>query len=437
MTAIVTNAFKNDILSKLYSEVDSAGNNFYVGIAKTLPWPDGDTLQDPVLSQKLETDLRDSLQSVKRVAAYSRVATRYNWSNGSVYSAWTADSTPVNPFYVLTDELKVYLCIQQGKNSTGSPVVSSVKPTAVTTTPETTADGYVWKYLYTLGAVQSNNFLSANYVPVRTYDSDTAVETYEVAAFAVQTAATAGQVVNVDVTAGGSGYTSATVSFSGDGVGAAGTVTVSGGAVTKIEMTNYGSGYTRATAIIAGTGTGATATVNVSLDGLGADPESDIKSDSIMYHTKLDGTEGGDFIVNNDFRQVALLRNPITPLDSDFSGLTGVALKRMSVQAGYSQQPTFDDVITSVSGASGVVDQFDGSGNVIWYHQTSETGYQDFLAGEVINGYTGLAIDSAGSDPFISPDINNQSGDLLYVSNRSSVTRASDQIDDVKIIIKV
>ena len=437
MAAIVTNAFKNDILDKLFSEVDSAGNNFYVGIAKTLPWPDGDTLQSPVLSQKLETDLRDSLQSVKRVSAYSRVATRYNWSNGAVYSAWAADGVPDNPFYVLTDELKVYLCIQQGKNSVGSPLVSTIKPTSVSTTPETTADGYVWKFLYTLGAIQSNNFLSANYIPVRTYDSDTAVETFEVAAFGVQSASTPGQVVNVNVTAGGSGYTSATVTIVGDGTGATAVATVSGSAVTKIEMTNYGSGYTRATAVITGTGNGAAASVNVSLDGLGADPEKDIKSNAIMYHTKIDGTEGGDFIVNNDFRQVALLRNPITPLDSDFSGLSGVALKRMKIQAGYTQQPALDDVITSVSGASGVVDFFDGSGNIIWYHQTAATGYRDFVAGEAINGYSGLTIDTIGNDPFIPPDINNQSGDLLYVSNRSSVTRASDQIDDVKIIIKV
>lgn len=63
--------------------------------------------------------------------------------------------------------------------------------------------------------------------------------------------------------AGGSGYTTATVSISGDGSGATGTATVSGGKVTKVTVTNPGSGYTSATATISGDGTGATARVEI------------------------------------------------------------------------------------------------------------------------------------------------------------------------------
>lgn len=63
--------------------------------------------------------------------------------------------------------------------------------------------------------------------------------------------------------AGGSGYTTASVSISGDGSGATGTATVSGGKVTKVTVTNAGSGYTTATATITGDGTGATATVTL------------------------------------------------------------------------------------------------------------------------------------------------------------------------------
>jgi hypothetical protein len=436
MVAIVTQSFKDDILDKLYSEVDSAGNHFYVGIARTLPWADGDTLESPTLSAALEREVRDSLQSVKKVSAYSRVVTRNNWSSGAIYDAYTNGGTPSNPFYVITDELNVYLCIQKSISATGAAVVSTVKPTTTsTTTPESTADGYVWKYLYTLGSVQANNFLSANYVPVRFYDSDTAIEGYEQTAYAVQQAAVAGEVVNIDVTASGSGYTTATVVISGDGTGAAATATINGGAITKIEMTNYGSGYTRASATITGDGTGATLTPNISIDGIGANPVKDLRSDAIMYHVKIDGDEGGDFIVDNDYRQVTLLRNPKGMADSDFTDVSGVVSKRMNIQSGYTSQPSPDDIITSVSGASAVVDTFDATNDVLWYHQTEETGYQDFVAGETILDYTGFAIEAAGA--FIDPDINNQSGDVLYVSNRAAVSRASDQIDDVKIIIKV
>ena len=81
-----------------------------------------------------------------------------------------------------------------------------------------------------------------------------------------QGAKAAGQITFVKVANGGSGYTSATVSFSGAGTGAAAKVWVSGGTVIGIQMTSFGSGYgASTTATISGNGTGATATAQVGL----------------------------------------------------------------------------------------------------------------------------------------------------------------------------
>lgn len=67
----------------------------------------------------------------------------------------------------------------------------------------------------------------------------------------------------IPVANGGSGYTAATISFSGGGgTGLTADVVVTGGAVTAINITDAGTGYTSApTATIAGDGSGATATV--------------------------------------------------------------------------------------------------------------------------------------------------------------------------------
>lgn len=77
-------------------------------------------------------------------------------------------------------------------------------------------------------------------------------------------------VTRVDVTAGGSGYTSEpTVSFSGGGgSGATAVATVSGGAVTAVTVTAAGSGYTSAPTVSfsGGGGTGATADAKVGTD---------------------------------------------------------------------------------------------------------------------------------------------------------------------------
>jgi hypothetical protein len=71
---------------------------------------------------------------------------------------------------------------------------------------------------------------------------------------------------SINVTAGGTGYTSApTVTISGGGgSGATATATVAGNAVTGVTLTNPGSGYTTApTVSFGGPGTGATATAVV------------------------------------------------------------------------------------------------------------------------------------------------------------------------------
>merc|ERR1712070_339057 len=67
----------------------------------------------------------------------------------------------------------------------------------------------------------------------------------------------------VEVTAGGSGYTTATTvtftSSDGAGSGAAGTLTIEGGEVRQVVMTSHGSGYTSPPTVTLGTpdGTGA------------------------------------------------------------------------------------------------------------------------------------------------------------------------------------
>lgn len=77
-----------------------------------------------------------------------------------------------------------------------------------------------------------------------------------------------GTLSGVSVTDGGSAFTSApTLVVTGDGSGAAGTITVSGGVVTAVTLTDAGSGYSYARATASGgggTGCVLTAAVNLS-----------------------------------------------------------------------------------------------------------------------------------------------------------------------------
>jgi parallel beta-helix repeat protein len=78
--------------------------------------------------------------------------------------------------------------------------------------------------------------------------------------------ALSGQIAYCKVVNGGSGYTTASISFNGTGSGQTAEVWLSGGAVIGIQITAYGSGYgPGTTATITGNGTGATVTVQVGL----------------------------------------------------------------------------------------------------------------------------------------------------------------------------
>ena len=107
---------------------------------------------------------------------------RRNWTTGTTYDIYrhdygeyaTGTTTAITAnsgvsslhdasFYVLTADRNVYKCLDNNGNS-----ASTVEPTGTSTTVLTTADGYKWKYMYTLSASQQANFLSTDFMAVAT-----------------------------------------------------------------------------------------------------------------------------------------------------------------------------------------------------------------------------------------------------------------------------
>lgn len=162
-----------------------------------------------------------------------------------------ATSLEKSKFYVLTSEFNVYKCIW---NNNDRP--STVMPT---TTPSeslvTTADGYKWKFMYTIPISLRNRFLSSEWIPV-----STALK----APFFSN-----GAITSLTIDNPGSGYTNGDIILvSGDGY-----LPDNPYAITNIEIIQGGLGYTAAPAIAfsapALTGTTATGTVTISAGGDG------------------------------------------------------------------------------------------------------------------------------------------------------------------------
>ena len=455
MPAIITDRFKKEILLNLQKDIDSAANNYYVSVGRPIDWNGTDTAPTPTNAIRTIRDAQNNMTAIKNVEAHSFVIPRYTWSLGAIYQAYNDNSVghPTNSFYVITDENNIYVCLEAGQTALGQSVTSTVKPTGTLTTAFETADGYVWKFLYSVGALRASQFLSANFMPVTVFgpfDSDDAADHVE--QVGIQNAATGGEVVGYQVTSGGSGYTTVpTVEVIGNGVAANATATISGGAVTKINVKDsdgnkaHGRNFTQAyVKITGGNGSGAVARPIIGpAAGFGADPRDDLKATAMMFTAKPAGDEGSNWVIGNDFRQVTLVKNIEIP-DSDalYTGVTGNAMRRMkfsNISSGFSADKTIRGA-TSLANAYVVKSDSDE----VWYIQDSDTKFEPFVEGEVISETDGSGagtLDASGVDgdsfAYINGDVDISTGEVMYIDNRAAIQRSADQTEDIKIIIQL
>jgi hypothetical protein len=283
-------------------------------------------------------------------------------------------------------------------------------------------------------------------MPVRFVDSagpaDPAIDQEQ---YGVQNAAIAGQISSITVTGGGTGYlTPPTVSIIGDGDSATAFATISSGAVVRIEMKDSaagilfrpGQGYNYAEVVFAGgSGTGAAARVNISpVNGFGANPIIDLKSAALMFNTKPAGAENDDFIINQDFRQVAIIRNPLDSADANVTTATASALNYMTLSSITTAFTTDRTIQGGTSGAKAYIDRFDS--DTIYYHQDTTTGFRSFQNGEAITETNGAGSGTIGTSLNIG-DINKFTGEIFYIDNRAAIERSSAQTEDLKVIIQL
>ena len=486
MPAIITNKFRiHNQEQFVESFTESAANVYYMGIGRSQAWTTstrGDSRTQyegtdaspltPVDSVSQEFHTFDDLLAAKRVTSsdVSVVIPRRNWATGTVYdyyrhdyghyvtgstsSVVTADSGATAlydaTFYVLNSNNSVYKCLDNNGGAT-----STVEPTTVLTPIQTTGDGYKWKFMYTLSAAQQTNFLSTDFMAVAT-DSTVAA------------ANTAGAIDIVKIKTAGSGGTDGThtgIAIKGDGSGGTVSVTVSSGVVTAVTVTAGGTGYTfgyiRNADIVSA---GATSLTGAELDviigpkgGHGENALTELGGYFVMLNTNFEAGEtanSGDFTTANDFRRVALMRD----IESGSSAATATTLRGTKAILVTSPSGNFtvdEEINQATTGAVGKVVEWDSSNNILYYIQTrfndegidSNGNLTAFSGTNTITGQSSSVTATPSSSTttvdsivftsgYNSGEIDEDTGDVLYIENRSPITRASDQTENVKLIIE-
>lgn len=176
MAFLLKDTIHRSLVDTVYNEFLSRRSNYYYFIGNILEWANPLVPETPEITQEYERYTRNGILSVKKINLrdVSYVVPRINWTSGEIYdqfdgnysASFTSDSGATSlksaNFYVLTSTFGVYKCIF---NKNG--VASTVEPSGQDITTLTTADGYVWKYLYSIPLSSQNRFLTDDYMPVQ------------------------------------------------------------------------------------------------------------------------------------------------------------------------------------------------------------------------------------------------------------------------------
>jgi hypothetical protein len=251
---------------------------------------------------------------------------------------------------------------------------------------------------------------------------------------------------SANVPADGDGYSiGPKIVITGDGHGANVRATnTASGVIGDIVVVAGGNNYGNAVAtVITNAGSsGAVTPIIGPRGGHGDDAIEELGGFFVMVNSRLEYGESGNFTTNNDFRKIGLLAQPLYANGDVATASSADQCVTITVQSWNSTAFAEDELVTgSQSAATGKVVDFKNNTTLrlvdVTMGANTTTGYDSiagsFQTNETITGAGGA---SANTNGVAGGDFEKFSGDVLYIENRSPVTRADDQIEDVKLIIE-
>ncbi len=451
-----------------------------------------------VALKKINTaDARQVVQKLNWSSGTTYDMYRHDYSRSNTAVVSGATNLYSASYFVLNSDFRVYICLQNGTdpdNTEGRPSLD--EPTFTDLEPRsagTSGDGYIWKYLYTIKPSEVVKFESTDFMPVPT-DWTTSTDNS-----AVRDNAVDGGIKIVTITDKGVGlgtansvYTS--VPIKGDGSGAECTIVIDANQqVSSVTVSNQGSEYTYGNVdlVAGGVPTGTTRpTFNVIIPpqgGHGADIYRELGAYNVLLYSRIENdSTNPDFITGNQISRVGVVENPqqfgsSSNLSADKASSLG-ALKL--VGAGYSTATFSGDsyfiqsVSTGTTAVGRVVNYDQNTGVLKYWQDRSLAGFNTVGTAQtqptygfdltefssspgtggslVISPTTGqdLSIDNSFSgistvinnrtyylgqtfaNGVSNPEVKKHSGNIIYVDNRPSITRSSNQKEDIKVILQ-
>ena len=498
MTAIITEKFRAHNANQFFeSFTEASGNTYYLMIGKATAFSSGtsggtdDSPPTPADDISSEFYTWDSSIAAKKITSsnITYAIPRRDWANGTIYdmyednisssNATTSGATNIfdSTFFFRTSDNRVYKVLD---NNSGT-AYSGAEPTSESTSTFVLG-GYTLKYMYSITASEQASYLTTDFMPVST-DST------------VSSAAVDGSISSIIVTNTGSGLTNGTyyAAVYGDGTSAG----TSSGAIIKISVAsnvisavstgntgiqqagagytfgtvNLGSGFTFSDTSLSSAsaigGSGAAISVVISpKGGHGSNAITELGGHYVLLQSTLEGADNDDFLTGNDFRNINLVVDPTTYGTSTVGTATTYRTTYAMKFSGSPGTFTPDETITQTNSdslvATGKVIEYDATLQILYYQHEKFSGYGTLSSTGGLNLFSGTgtvtggtssatgtpdssadsAVSLAGGNTitftngFANPELQPDSGNIIYRENRKPISRATDQTEDIKIIVE-
>lgn len=342
MSAIITDQLRIIRANQFVSSASSNSYYSFIGLPNSVEIDPNWNISPPAPIDSFDQEYFywDTIIALKKIYPEDvrQVIRKIRWEDGITYDMYRHDinikntSKPSNAtslyssnYYVVNNNYQVYICLHNGvspENPNGRP--SQTEPTFTDLEPRVAgdgSDGYLWKYLYTLSAVDIVRFDSTNFIPVpKNWGEDNQTlliknNSLNNGQIKICTIKNRGNYSNVS---GIRNRVFTNVPIKGDGTGALATITFNNaGQVQNIIITNGGENYTYGRVDLVGGGL-PTPLVIPEFDviippkgGHGYNIYNELGAFYVSMYSRIENDlNNPDFITGNEIARIGIIQNP-------------------------------------------------------------------------------------------------------------------------------
>ena len=441
MPAIITNGFRTYNADNFIGSFST--NKMYLMIGKADAWSGASLGQytegsptDTAIPTPIDTTVAPFIHHNDMIAAklinvsdVSHVVKRVDWTSGTVYSEYdhNQDDQIDQTFFVMTDQYNVYKCI-----SNYGGAASTVKPTGQSTSISETSDNYRWKFMYEVQQADVLKYVTTDWIPIKYLALDDGNLQWD-----VQQAAVDGALEHIDVTAGGTGYVNTNTGTAQAGSTST-TINLAATASATDDIYNSMTVY-----ISSGTGSGQ---IKVITDYVGSTKIATVSA----WTTTPDNTS-----VYEVMPAVTITTTEGSGAAARCSSVIGGIIKKVSMTAVGTLYRSGTATITGGGGTGATLEPRIGPKGGHGKNAKTELGGAyvminirlvgteggDFTVGDDFRKVILIANPNASgaaatASTYTGAEMDDDSGEQIYIEYRAPINRASDQTEDVKLVVE-